>query len=456
MATTEAALWQQRFLRFALGGGAPIVGGVFSVLRNKWLAFHLEASGLGVLAQVIAGQNWLGTLTGLGAGLPVARAVGAATAAGDDAAVRRTTWTALTLVGGFALVVAAVGLWLAPGISRTLLGTAEHATLVRLSMVGVAGLAVHGVAQGLFAGRSDVRGPLTLALAGGAAALGTTLLLVPRAGLVGGQIGATVLFPAAVLGAWLVHRRGYARALVPAPRPRFDPAKARELLGVGSAALLLALVDQGTMLGLRSHYLRENGIAANGLLQSALALAQQLGGLFYAYLTGYAFGKISGAGGAAGAAEYTRRQWNPLMVLAALACAIAMALAAPLLHLFYSSRFVEARPMLAWTLLGEYARIGGQVWALGALPVGGIALWVPIGLATTLALAIAYAGFAGAGAGPLSLPLAYATGNLATLAFVAVWMGRRGVRLGPLQIAVTLVALAGLALAAARITVPAS
>src|SRR5438093_292333 len=234
MASTDAALWQQRFLRFALGGGAPVLGGVLGALRNKWLAYHLEASGLGVLAQVISGQNWLGTMTGLGLGLPVARAVGGATAAGDASAVRRATWTALGLMTPCLIGVVAIGLLLAPWLSRALLGSDAHATLVRISMLGVAGLALQTLALGLFAGHSDVRAPLTLAMAGGIASLAVIVALVPRAGLAGGALGAAVLFPAGVAASLWVHRRRYAAAW--APRSGSDARTARSFLKVAAAA----------------------------------------------------------------------------------------------------------------------------------------------------------------------------------------------------------------------------
>jgi O-antigen/teichoic acid export membrane protein len=444
MSTTDAALWRRRFLRFAIGGSAPLAGGVLGILRNKWLAVHLEAAGLGVLAQVIAGQNWLGAVCGLGMGVSLARVIGSATAKDDEDAIRRATSTASTLIGLCSLAICAAGLIAAPAISRALLGTDVHATLVRISLLGVIGFAAQGLAQGVFAGRSDVRAPLTLAVVGGMVALLATLVLVPRFGLAGGALGSALLFPVGVAGAFAIHRRGYARLFSPRPRPRIDSATARGLLAVGSAALGLSLADQGTMIALRSHYLRANGIEANGLLQSAVALAQQFGGLFYAYLTGYAFGKISGERDAAGVAAYTRRHWIPFMLLAATASAIAITATTPLLHLFYSSRFDPARPMLAWMLFGEYARIGAQVWALGALPLGGVALWLPIGFSSTAALAVSYVAWTRAGAGALSLPLAYATGNLAALLFAALWMARRGVRLGVVHALVTLAAIGGL------------
>ena len=447
MPSTRAALWRDRSLRFALGGGAPLVTAIFAVVRNKWLAEHLATAGLGVLGQVFSSQTLLGTAAGLGLSLPVARAVGAATGAGDMAEARRTAWTALLLAGGAALAVALAGLAAAPWISQALLGTIAHAGLVRIAMLGVAGLALHAVASGLFAGRSDVGGPLAVALGGGIVAVAATIALVPRAGLTGGAIGAAVLVPAGLVTALVARRRVIGPLVSPAPAPRFDPAACRALLGVGVAALVLAVCDQGTLLTLRAHYLRAHGIPANGLFQAALALAQQVSGVFTAYLAGYAFGRVSGAAGAERVRDYTRRHWLPLMALAAAAFALAMVLAAPLIALLYSDRFLAARPLMAWTLFAEFCRVMTQVWALGALPLGGVALWMAIGLAGPLVLVAAYAWLA-PHAGLLALPQACALAGLAQLAVAGVLMSRRGVSLSARDGALLAAALAALALLA--------
>lgn len=447
MPSTRVALWCDRSLRFALGGGATLVAAVFAVVRNKWLAEHLSTAGLGVLAQVFSAQIWLGTAAGLGLSLPVAQAVGAATAAGDGPALRRTVWTALTLAGAAALGVVVLGLVLAPWLSQVLLGTRAHAGLLRIAMLGVAGLALHAVASGLFAGRSDVRSPLVMALAGGVVAVVVTVTLVPRAGLAGGAIGAAVLVPAGLAAAWWLRRRKGDAVEAPSPRPGFDPATGRVLLRVGLAALTLALLDQGTLLALRAHYLRVNGVPANGLLQAALALAQQISGAFMAYLAGYAFGRISGARDAAGIRDYTRRHWMPLVALAAAAFAVAMLLASPLIALFYSDRFAPARPLMAWALFAEFCRVMTQVWGLGALPIGGLRVWMPIGIAGPLAFAPAYALLAPS-AGTLALPQAAALAGLVQLGVTAVLMSRRGVTLRAGDAALLAVALVGLALLA--------
>jgi len=95
-------------------------------------------------------------------------------------------------------------------------------------------------------------------------------------------------------------------------------------------------------------------------------------------------------------------------------------------------------------ILGATAGVGGAI----ALPLGGLRLWVPIGLVSVGSLLAAYAASHLAGAGALSLPLGYAIGNVATLGFTGIWMARRGVRLGPSQAVVTLAALVALALLA--------
>ncbi|HEY6221446.1 MAG TPA: oligosaccharide flippase family protein, partial [Candidatus Eisenbacteria bacterium] len=330
MPSPRFELWKDRSLRFATGSGATISNALFGIIRNKWLATHLQTAGLGVLAQSTSAQAWLGTLAGMGLGLPVGRAVGAARGV-YDATVRRTVWTALSLIVLGSLVVAAAGFLFAGPISRALLGSPDHALLIRIAALGGAGVALQGLFFGLFVGRSDLKANLTLSLIGGLASVTVTLALVPRWGLLGGAIGIAVLAPAGIAGVLLLHRRSYTGLLSPVPKPPLDLALARSILGVGAAVVLLTLVDLGTMITVRSHYLGLHGPAANGLLQAALALSQQVGTLFYAYLSNYAFGKVSGLGGVAEVRAYTRRHWRPLILLAAPVFGLTMVASTPLL-----------------------------------------------------------------------------------------------------------------------------
>jgi Na+-driven multidrug efflux pump len=452
MLSPRARLWWDRLVRFFAGASGIVVGALAGVLRNKWLAMHLEASGIGIVSQVVAALSWLGAAAGLGLGLPVSRAVGAATGRGDDAAARRATWTAFSLTLAAGLPIALLGLLFAERVSIALLGTPEHANLVRVSMLGVIGVGLFQVAQGASAGRSDVRAPLLFALGGASAITLLTFALVPRFGLLGATTAVALLYPAGCATLLVAHGRRHPVAFHPRPRPALDPPEAKALLSVAGAALVLPLLDQGTLLALRAHFLRENGVAANGLLQAALALSQQVGALFYAYLASYAFGKISGAGGPDGIRSYTRRQWAPLIALAALAVALAMVAAAPLLRILYSSRFDPARPMMAFALFGEFGRVCLQACALGSLPLGGTRLWVRIGVVQPVALAAAYALFAASGSGPLSLPRAYAAAGVFTFATGALLMARAGLSLGGRNLALAGGAYAGLAVLLRAVT----
>jgi len=271
--------------------------------------------------------------------------------------------------------------------------------------------------------------------------------LVPRAGLVGGAIGAAVLLPAGLATAWWTRRE--VRRIVQAfpPRSGFDAGTARTLSRVGLAALALALADQGTLLALRSHYLRVNGLSANGLLQAALALSLQASGVFQAYLANYAFGRVSAAAGPEGVRDYTRRQWAPFVSLATLAFAVAMLIAGPLLRILYSDQFAPARPLMAWVLLAEFCRVMTQTWGIGALPAGGLRAWVPIGIAGPLVFIPAYLLLAPV-AGVLALPWASAISALIQLVITGVLMGRLGVTLRARDLALLAAALAGLGLLA--------
>jgi O-antigen/teichoic acid export membrane protein len=452
MPASRFALWKGRAQRLWLTAAASAVGAIGGIARNKWLALHLDTTGFGVLGQIVAGQTWLGTFTGLGLGVPVTQRIGAAVARGDRAAVRSTISTALTAIAACVLAVATLGLWFAPWIATALLGSAEHAGLVRISMIAVAGLAFQGTIQGIFAGYSDVRPPLTYALIGNFVVVALVLFAVPRFGLAGAIGSLCAFWPAAILLTLLFHRRDYADALARPAGPRFDPALGRTMLKVAFAGLTLALLDQGTLLALRSHYVRTSGLAANGLFQASLALSQQIGAIFYSYLGGYAFGKISGVAGVAGVRAYTRKHWAPLAGLAALAFAGTMVCAGPLLHILYSHRFDPARPMLSWMMVGEFAKVCVQIWGLGALPLAGVRLWFPIGVAGTIAMPLVYMGARAAGAGVMSLPFAYGGAQVLSLAFAAVTMSRRGVTLGVRDLALMAAGLVGLGALAFTLT----
>ena len=436
MPSPRVSLWRDRFVRFAAGAGGTILGALAGVVRNKWLATHLETSGLGILSQVVASQSWFGALIGLGLGLPLTRSVAAAAGRGDDEAARRSTTTAFALVSATSIPAALLVLAFADRISALLLGTTEHAALIRVSAFGLVGVGLFGVAQGLCAGRSDVRAPIAFVVGGAGAATVLTFALVPRFGLVGATVAAAVLYPVGTAVMLWVHKRRYPEALGPRPKSLFDRREAKALLSVSGAALALPVLDQGVLLALRAHVVRTHGADANGLLQAALALSQMVGALFYAYLASYAFGKISAAGGVTGIQAYTRKQWVPLVGAASLALAFAMVAAAPLLHLLYSSRFDPARAMMSYTLVGEFGRVCLQAVSLGSLPLAGASLWFRIGVVQPVALAVCYAGFAAAGSGPLALPRAYAAAGAITFAVGAWLMARAGVSLGARNLAV--------------------
>ncbi|HEU4724474.1 MAG TPA: hypothetical protein VFU59_04155 [Candidatus Eisenbacteria bacterium] len=452
MRRVDVPFWWQRFARLLAGAAGTLVSALTGVIRNKWLAHHLDTNGIGVLSQVVSGQNWLGFASGLGLSLPVARAVGAASADGADAeAGRRAAWSAAVLAAAAGTIAAVAGLLMAPAISRALLGTEAHASMVRLSMIGVIGVALWAPASGFFAGRSDVRAPLTFALAGGGGATVAAFLLVPKFGLLGAVTAVTLIYPLGVFGMIAAHAPAHRTAIWPLPRPLLATAmrEAAPLLAVAGAALALSLIDLGAMLALRAHYLRENGVEANGLLQAALALAQQVGAIFYAYLGGYAFGKINAIAaseGPAGVTAYTRRQWTPLLLLAFGAISISVVAASPMLRLLYSDRFDAARPLMALTLGGEMGRVAVQALGLGALAVGGTRLWFLIGVTQPVALAIAYAWISRGGAGTESLPLAYAAASWVNVLVALALLGRRGVTLHARGLALLVAAFAALAL----------
>lgn len=450
MSAARLALWRDRFLRFMMGASATVLNGVTGILRNKWFAQHLEASGIGILAQVVSSQMWLGTVAGMSLALPIARSVGAATGSGDVVRARKVIWAASALLTMSASIVIVLGLFFAPWISRALLGSPQYAGLIRIGMVGIAGIAFQQLVVGIFAGRSDLKGPLAFSAVGGLASVAATFYFVPRAGLGGAVLAVSILFPLGCLGALLLRRKEHASILARPHERALTGEMARGLLTVASSALVASLVEQGVFLAIRSHYVRTFGVAANGFLQAGLGISQQVGSLFYAYLASYAFGKISAASGAAATRDYTRKHWSAIMLLAAMALVLTSLFAGPLLRLLYSHRFDPAQPLMAWALVGEFGRIGFLTWALGSLPLGGPRLWLPLALIFPVTLGVTYAVCVSSGAGILSMPKAYAAAGLIAAILVGTVMSRRGVTLGLRDLAVFALGAAMLAALAAR------
>lgn len=451
--SSRALEWMRRGGRMGLSGFTSVLGALGGVARNKIFATFLDTTGVGQLAQILSGQNWLGTFTTGGLALPVSHAIATARGANDEPAVRRVVWTALVAVGSTALAVCALAILLAPALSTALLGSPEFAPLVRLSTLGVAGLSLQMILQGIYAGFSDVKATFTYALAGNLVATALVLALVPRFGLAGAVLGVASFFPVAILTSLFVHRRRYRAAFSPAPSPRFHGPTLRSMLQIAFASLLLALLDQGTLVSIRAHVVRAHGASANGLLQAAIGLAQQAGAPFYAYLGGYAFGRVSGLSGLEAVRDYTRRQWRLTTAVAALACGGGAVLAGPLLHVLYSDRFTGAAGPLAWTLVGEYSKIAMQAWVIGAISIGGVALWLPTGLVYTATMLVTYAVASAFGAGAYALPFAYAAAGFGGFAFTGVTLSRRGVTLAGRDLAWfagTLAALVALALTRLR------
>jgi hypothetical protein len=433
--SSPLALWRNRSLRFGLTAATTGVLTLAAMARTKWFAIQLDVAGVGVIAQVFAAQNWLAFVVGLGLALPLSRAVSEARAHGDAAGERAAVWTTIGMVSIATTIVFCAGMLAARPIAHGLLGSAAYGPMVRAAVIGMVGAAAYGVLQAWLAGRSDVRGNFTMALAGGIGSVAMTLLMVPRFGLLGAVLGAATFFPCGVLTVLVAQRAVYGPVLRSIARPLVNARQVRAMLPVGAGALVLALVDQGTLLALRAHLIHEHGFRTNGYTQAALALAQQTGAIFYAYLGTYAFGMISAAPDVALVRAYTRKHWNAILALTAVVCVAVVVASGPLLRLLYSDRFDPARSLLGWTLLGEFGRVAMVVWALGSLPLGGVPLWFPIMLSFPASLALAYPLLVRAGVGVAALPMAYAFAGTIAAGAAAWMMSRRGVTLARRHVA---------------------
>jgi hypothetical protein len=392
-------------------------------------------------------------MLGLGLALAVARRVGAARARGDEAGERRALWAALGLVVRLGVVLVPAAFLFARPLASLLTGSPEHAALIRVATLGALGVGVSAPILGYFSGRSDVKAPFLYALGGGGFAMIAVFFLVPWLDVLGASLCVAAVPFAGLATIAAVYGKRLAADRAPAGRsPGAESAEPALLLRTGVAALVYATIEQGSYLFLRAHYLHAEGPTANGLLQAAIGMSQQVGAVFTSYLAGYGFGRAASAGSASGIEAYIRRLWIPLVGAAFLAVSLAMLGATPLLHLLYSDRFDAARPLFAWTLWGEFGRIAAFALALGSLPLGGSRAWFQIAITQPITLAAGYLIGRHALPAAMAFPVAYAAAGFVNLGAAVVTMARLGVRIAPRAAWITVAAAAALGTLAIGLT----
>ncbi len=365
-ATQEKSTYGQILKSSALVGGSSILNIAVGIVRTKAMALLLEPSGFGLFGLYASLINLTQTLAGMGVNSSGVRQIAEAAGSGDverigqTAAVLRRVSLFLGLLGAAFLIV------FARQVSAITFGSRDHASdiaflsiAVFLTLVSLGqGALIQGMRRiGDFAKMNAV-GPVT------AAACSIPFVYFWHAK---GVVPALIAVAAMTLAAsWWYSRK--------IDIPRFStslPAMAREtsaLLKLGFAFMSSGLMTMGVAYVVRIVILRQVGIEATGLYQSAWALGglyvgfilQAMAADFYPRLTAKADDNTE-------CNRLVNEQAQVGLLLAGPGVIATITLAPVVISLLYSARFAGAVPILRWICLGTILQVIS--WPMGFIIV---------------------------------------------------------------------------------------
>jgi MATE family, multidrug efflux pump len=360
-------------LRLALPALGALVAEPLYVLTDTAVVGHLgtpQLGGLAVAGTVLTTGFWLFNFLAYGTTGAVARSLGAGRDRAAAAVAVNAVWAAVVL----GLVLAGLGLWLAPA-AISLMGPSApvrpHAlTYLRISAVGAPAVLLALVGVGYLRGVQDTATPLRIAVAANLANLVLEVVCIYGLGFgIAASAWATVVAQAgaAAVFARLIVR--HVRAAGVSWRP--DPAGLRALAAMGrdllvrTGSLLAALaVATGVASRLGTVELAAHQIAFQlwsflALVLDAIAIAAQA-----------MIGRLLGAGRAEAARMAARRmlQWG---TVAGLAFAVVVAVTSPLLaRLFSGDPEVVAMAAGVLWLVALFQPINAVVFVLDGVLIG--------------------------------------------------------------------------------------
>jgi PST family polysaccharide transporter len=350
----------------ALTGGSTAINIVLGIVRTKVTAVLLGPAGFGLMSLYGSICEVAVALAGMGLNSSGVRQIAAAVGSGDTERIARTT----TVLRRVSLVLGTVGMAsvaaLSGPISALTFGTDRYAGAVALLSLVVLFRLVSGGQAALIQGMRRVSDLARMRVLGG---IFGTIVSIPliylfrEQGIVPSLVAAAAM---TVLTSWWFSRS------VQVPRSRMTTGQvgqeAGALLKLGLAFMTSGFLSMGAAYVIRLIVIRESGLAAAGLYQSAWVL----GGLYVSFILQ-----------AMGSDLYPRltaiatddRKCNRLVneqtlisiLLAGPGVIATLALAPLVIILFYSPEFRPAAGLLRWVCLGMILRVV-------AFPIGYVVL----------------------------------------------------------------------------------
>lgn len=330
----------------------------------KVLALVLGPSGIGLFGYYQAAAGLMGTITSLGVTSSGVRDVAEAHASGDGQRLARTVLVLRRACLVTAFLGLAVATLLAWPLSLWSFGSAHHAGAIALLGLALAAAALSGgqtaYLQGLRRIGDLARINILSAIVGTAAAVACYLFFGER----GVALSLVVLAWVTLGCSWAYVRRA------PAPStslPWFETwTHARMLLRLGVAFMWSGLLTTGIALLTRALIMRDLGVEANGIYQSAWSISGLFAGFVLGAMGADFYPRLTAVAGDNVAANRLVNEQTEIGLLLALPGLVGTLAFGPLImRLLYSAQFVGGAALLPWFALGVLGRV--LSWPLGFL-----------------------------------------------------------------------------------------
>jgi PST family polysaccharide transporter len=396
----------------ALIGASSAIVLVASLVRVKVLAVLLGPAGIGLMALYSSVADLAVAIAGLGVQQSGVRQIAQAAGTGDAKRIAHTA-TAVRSISLLLALAGAVGLAaLCVPVSALTFGTTHYALPVALlGLVVLLRIYTAGETAAV-QGRRRIGDLSALNIIGAVASVCASVPLVMAWGE-DGIVPALVLTALVTAGVawWFGRKAASGRAVLSRALLRRE---VRDLLRLGFAFLVSAILTMGAAFAVRIIVLHESGVWAAGLYQAAWAIAglyvgfvlQAMGTDFYPRLTGLADNEAE-------MSRLVNEQTQVSLLLAGPGVIATITLAPLAMTVLYSHDFTEASGLLRLLCLGMLLRV--VAWPMGFIVLAKgwqaifiitevVATAIHVGLA---ALLVPWIGPEGAGVAFLSLYLCH-------------------------------------------------
>ena len=343
-------------------GGAAGINMLLSMLRVKFAAILIGATGVGLLASFTALQNMIATLAGLGLRSSAVREIAVASSRGDHEAVARIILTLRRMcwLTGFMGMLSMM--LLSSWLSQLIFAKSDYALDIAALGIAILLANISSGQKALIQGMRHIGDLARVDII--AAAVGTisAITLYWAFGLRG--IIPTILMIAATQlcsSSWYARRIHVSKVKL---RWRETFNQAGDMVRLGIAMMFSGLLASAVSLITISLITQQEGISATGFYSAAFALSGLFVGFVLQAMGADYYPRLIGVTHAPEQMTKLVNEQTEVGLLLALPGLLATLVFAPwAIHIFYSAEFLPAIELLQWFLFGCLGRVIS--WPLG-------------------------------------------------------------------------------------------